>query len=234
MGVLLEVMPLALLDAISISTLVIPIWFLLTPAVLRVPFVHAYLGLVAAGYLGIGLLLLEGVDAARAGLRGVLDSTTGQAVLVVAGLTLVASGLWHGLRRPTRPSREGLGRWRERAVGESASIQAVALVAVAAVSLEVATMFPYLLAIDTLDRSGLSWPRQASVLALYCLVMIGPALVMTVLRTWWRRTAAPVLRAVDDWLRRNEREDTAWLLALAGVLVLSVTEPFRRLLGYLE
>ncbi|RYJ05279.1 MAG: hypothetical protein EON52_12390, partial [Actinomycetales bacterium] len=53
---------LALVDSTSIGTLVVPIWLLLSPAGARVGRMAAYLGTVALFYLGVGLLLLAGVD----------------------------------------------------------------------------------------------------------------------------------------------------------------------------
>jgi hypothetical protein len=58
--VLSQVLPLALLDALSLSTLAIPLWFLLTPRGLKVANVLFYLLIVGVGYLLLGLALMGG------------------------------------------------------------------------------------------------------------------------------------------------------------------------------
>jgi len=76
--VLAEVLPLALLDTLSVSTLAVPLWFLLTPRGLRVRNVLAYLAIVAMGYLLLGCALLAGLSALRDDLRAAVESPVGE------------------------------------------------------------------------------------------------------------------------------------------------------------
>ncbi len=227
MDVLAEVLPLALLDALSVSTLAVPLWFLLTPRGLRVGNVLAYLAIVAAGYLLLGCALLAGLSALRDDLRAAVESPVGEAVVVALGVALILSGLWVGLRRhQAHPGDGRLTRWREAAVGESATLKGLVTVALVAVLLELPTMLPYLLAIDTLGDSALDTAARVGVLAVYCLVMVAPAALLTVLRGLSEQALLPLLGRVDDWFRRGRREDTAWLLGIVGVLLLSSTGVF--------
>ena len=97
-------------------------------------------------------------------------------------------------------------------------------VAPIAVALEIATMFPYLAAVDILDRRGRPWAEQAALLALYCLVMIGPAVLATLAQQIAGRALHPALNRIDRWIRRNARENTAWLFGVVGFLILSTTK----------
>ncbi len=227
MDVLAEVLPLALLDSLSVSTLVVPLWFLLTPRGLRSGNVLGYLAIVATGYLLLGCLLLAGLTALRDDLRRALESPAGDVAVAVVGVALVLTGLWYGLRKGDAGPGDGrLARWRDAAVGESARVRGLVTVALVAVLLEVPTMFPYLLAIDTVADSGLGPGARAAVLALYCLVMVAPAALLTVLRAVSGRALVPVLARADDVLRRGGREDAAWLFAVVGLLLLSTTGVF--------
>jgi cytochrome c biogenesis protein CcdA len=227
LDVLAEVLPLALLDTLSVSTLAVPLWFLLTPRGLRVGNVFAYLAIVATGYLLVGCALLAGRSALRDDLRAAVESPVGEAVVVALGVALVLTGLWVGLRRHEAPTGDGcLTRWRDSAVGESATARGLLAVALVAVLLELPTMLPYLLAIDTLGDSALDTAARVGVLAVYCLVMVAPAALLTVLRGMSGQALLPVLGRVNDWSRRGQREDTAWLLGIVGVLLLSTTGVF--------
>jgi hypothetical protein len=107
-------------------------------------------------------------------------------------------------------------------------------VAALAVLLEVATMFPYLAALGTLSRSELPWPSQAAALAIYCLVMVAPAVLVTVARLVAKGLVHRPLRRIDDWLRDNARENTAWLIALAGFVLLSNTTAYDGIMAFLS
>lgn len=226
-----QVLPLALLDTVSISTLVIPLWFLMTPHRLRYRNVFLYLFLVATGYLLLGLLLMSGLSAARDQVQTAMDSAAADLTLAVVGVSLLLFAAWYGLISRSRGFGERrLTRWRDAAVGESSSFKGVLAVALTSVTLEIATMFPYLVAIDTLDKSGHSWITRALVLGLYCLVMIAPAALATTARMMSGTALTPALARINDWFRRNEREDTAWLLAIVGVLIVSSTDVFTQVM----
>lgn len=225
---LAQTIPLALLDMVSVSTLAVPLWFLLTPNGLRLANVYLYLVLVASAYLALGLLLSGFLDRFRERLAAALAHPIGDAALAVTGGALIIAGLWHGLRRRQDPGNGRLTRWREAAVGAEATARGLLAVSLFAVLLEVATMFPYLVALNTLARSSEPWYVDGSVLVLYCAVMIAPALIATSILLVSRRLARPALIRLDAWFRRNSRENTAWLLGLFGFLLLSDSTAFAR------
>ncbi|MBT2364791.1 GAP family protein [Streptomyces sp. ISL-10] len=234
MDVLGRILPLALLDTVSVSTLAIPVWFLLTPRDLRIGNVCRYLLLVGAGYLALGLLLLGGLAAVRDPLVDAVRSPAGDAAVAAVGVVLVLIGLWYGFVKRTTADSGRLTRWREAAVGREATARGVVTVALVAVALEIATMFPYLAAVDVLDRSRLPWAEQAALLALYCLVMVAPALLATLARLVAGQAVLPALTWLDSWIRKNARENTAWLFGIVGVLLLSTTTLYERGMHHLS
>ena len=228
-----ELLPLALLDTMSVSTLLVPVWFLLAPGELRYRNVFGYLLVLAVGYLVLGAGLAAGFSALRRQATDFLDSPVGDLLVTVLGLALLLFAAWYGLlRRPDGAGEEGrLSRWRDAVVGPNAAARGVVVVGVVAVLLEAAMMIPYLIAIDTLERAGTGPAATTLLLAVYCLVMVLPAAVLTMGRMVAGGLLAPVLHRINNWIRRNEREDTAWLLAIVGVLLLSTTDLFAGLIG---
>ena len=130
-----------------------------------------------------------------------------------------AAGAGAGASEPT--ARTGrLGRWRERVLGsESSSRSALALLAVGAGLVEVATMLPYLAALGLIGTQGPGWPTSGLWIVGYCLVMIAPALVLTAARVFAARLVARPLGRLDTWLTKNAASTTAWVVGIVGFLV---------------
>lgn len=208
---------LALVDSTSVGTLVVPIWLLLSPAGARVGRMVAYLGTVALFYLGVGLLLLAGVDVVSDLVGGLAEQRWLRWVQLVVGAGMLAwAVLW--TRRETDGSEASPGRlrrWRDRIAADSSTRGLVAL-ALAVTVVELAMMLPYLAAVGTISSSGTGWPVRVLLLMGYCLVMVLPALALTVARVAVRRRLEPVLVKVDTWITRTAGETTAWVVGLVG------------------
>lgn len=215
---LLTLAALALVDSLSVGTLLIPVFFLIAPR-LRAGRLLVYLLTIAGFYLVVGLLLLWGATAALAALQNSVDPVVGSVVQLVAGTTL----LLVAIAMPTKPRDPGsepgrLARWRDRALNGSGpgTLIGVALVAGA---LELATMVPYLGAVGLLTAAPVDDAARVGMLAAYCLVMIAPALVLLVLRIAARRLVEPALARFGAWLERTGAENTAWILGIVGFLL---------------
>ncbi|SKC76351.1 GAP family protein [Krasilnikoviella flava] len=147
-------------------------------------------------------------------------------------------------REGARPGR--LVRWRERAMGIEtagavipadatpgllpASTTATAVrqrssllplmgLALGAVALEVGTMLPYLAAIGLITTSDLGTGTGVGVLAVYCVVMVLPALLLLGGRLVAARAVDPLLVRLERWLSKNAAEMTGWVLGILGVLL---------------
>lgn len=92
----LTLVVLALLDGLSIGTLLIPVFLLLAPGRVRAGRVMLYLVTIAAFYLAVGVLFTLGlvnlVDVAQ----GFLSSPAGQVTRLVAGAALLLTGILMG------------------------------------------------------------------------------------------------------------------------------------------
>lgn len=212
---------LAVLDASTLSTLLIPLWLLAKPGAFKPQRLMSYLTVIASTYFIAGLALLtlaqQLTDRYLAVLQGPMAD---RLVMGLGGIVVIMGiiGLLRG-RRESRPGPSLLTRFRDRAVSTNASTATLAL---SAVAVEAATMWPYLVGISLITANGPGLPVDALWLALYNGIMIAPAAILT-----WARVKYP---AQTDLLLTQTRETmtgagshfTAWLaLVLGSCLIVS-------------
>ncbi|GAA2090337.1 GAP family protein [Brevibacterium salitolerans] len=220
----LSVLGLALFDSTSAGTSLVPLWLLLAPGRVRAARIAVYLlalaGLYFAGGMLVALIASPVLDFAA----GVLESWSPvTAPLVLAALGLVTAGM--GALMLTRtfaahaqliPSQ--LQDWRRRTL-EADSSRRIVGVALLAFAVEFTGMLPYLGAIALLTRTDLGWAGVTGWVALYCLVMVLPAALLTVVRVLAHARIDPALRRLDDWLERNGTKLSAVSFLAVGVLL---------------
>ncbi|WP_125099138.1 GAP family protein [Leucobacter chromiireducens] len=220
---------LALVDGLSVGTLLIPLFFLVAPGRLRASRILTYLGTITAFYLAVGVLFMLGlvniIDAAS----GFLASRPGQWLVLFVGGGLFAAGLlvWAADSRRARLAKAGtplpeggrILRWRARVLDDRAGGGAVMAVAIAAGVIELAGMLPYLVGMTMLADAPLTMPVRIGYLAGYCLMMILPALVLLAARVIAAPLVAGPLERLTAWFQRTGSETTSWVLCILGVLI---------------
>jgi hypothetical protein len=226
---------LALVDSTSFGTLLIPIWLMLAPGRPRPGNIVLFLATVAVFYLALGLLILAGILALADQIVRTLEYGPVRVAQFVLGVFLIVLGAtvepWtrtgkakKAAARQARRAARGPGRLerlRQNAIVGAASPGAVMTLALSATAIEAASMLPYLGALGLLSASGLAFQESALVLAGYCLVMIGPALVLLLIRIGLHQRIAGPLERIEAWMTRNAGEMTAWVLFLVGLFLTS-------------
>ncbi|GAA4588602.1 hypothetical protein BJY16_008614 [Actinoplanes octamycinicus] len=206
---------LALIDATSFGTLLIPIWLLLHPGSLRPGRILVFLGTVAAFYYAVGVAVALGAGAFLPQITRVLDTRAAMWVQLVAGVALFFWSFRLDHRKPSGGGR--LVRWRERALGDDRGAAGLAALALAAAAAELTTMLPYLAAIGLVTTSDLPGAQIALVMAGYCLLMIVPALVLLVLRLAAGDRITKPLTRFSDWM--SSSNTLAWIVGIVGFLL---------------
>lgn len=234
---------LALVDSTSFGTLLIPIWLLMASGRLRIGRLLVYLATVVAAYFVIGVVIMLGATAFIGTFGDALESRAAYIIQLVVGIGLVTLSyvMDPGTKRAKRiaAEREAAGgeaaastggrisRWRGRILGadgapaskRAGSLAALMGLALAGVSLEVATMVPYLAGIGIISSTSPSLAVSLLMLAGYCLVMIAPALILTLGRLVARNALERPLSALDRWLSKNAQSTTSWIIGIVGVLL---------------
>ncbi|MCH1881569.1 GAP family protein [Agrococcus sp. ARC_14] len=226
---LLPLVVLALIDSLSIGTLLVPVFFLLAPGGVRYGRVTLYLLTIAGFYFAVGVAVASGAGWIADGLESIGDSSPVTWLQLLLGVALLAGALVFGKSapKPGTPEAEAilnrpagrLARWRDAAMGDGGAVALVG-VAVGAGVLELATMLPYLAAIGMLTTAALPLPQLLAVLAGYCAVMIAPALVLLLGRALLRGAVEPALQRLARWMQLNGAENTAWIVGIVGFLLL--------------
>ncbi|WP_127145697.1 GAP family protein [Pelagibacterium montanilacus] len=170
-GLVFALLGLAALDSTSIGTLYIPIWLMARGVATRG--VLFYLACVAACYFAVGLAVLAGAESLVDVLGGAIASRAASWAMVGAGMLLMAFGFCVRQRRKAA--------WRERAGGPGGA-RGLAALAVTTVTLEFATMLPYLGAIALIGAADMGNSARTATMAVYSLAMVAPALVLAPLK----------------------------------------------------
>lgn len=93
---------LALLDGLSIGTLLIPVFLLLAPGRVRARRILLYLGTIAGFYLLVGVLFMIGLVNLIDVASGFLASPTGTVLRLIAGAALLLTGILMGSGSPKK------------------------------------------------------------------------------------------------------------------------------------
>ncbi|WP_158578488.1 GAP family protein [Spongiactinospora rosea] len=214
---------LGLIDSTSFGTLLIPVWLLLAPGRPRVGRIAVYLATVAVFYFCVGVLLTLGADAVLTAAQSAVAAyppTTLKVAQLVLGLAIIALSYWLEAKARRREGGPGkIQRWRARVMMGDGGVGGLMNLALLAALVEVATMLPYLAAVGLIANADLGWGLTGASLAGYCLVMILPAIVLTIARRAAHRTVEPLLQRVNDWLTRNTPKILGWTLGGIGISV---------------
>ncbi|GAB3996996.1 GAP family protein [Glycomyces albus] len=226
---------LALIDSTSFGTLLIPIWLLLTPGRVRLGRMLVFLGTIAVFYFAVGVLIALGAGVFFDELAALLDTPAASWIQLVLGVGLLVLSFRIDPGKKERRTPDGGGRvarWRSapsaspsppRSTGRPSSALArrapLVGLALAAATVEVATMLPYLAAIGLITAAGIGAAQTALTMAGYCLVMILPALLLVFARMAARRAVELLLNRINDWMTKNAAGTTAWIVGIVGFLV---------------
>lgn len=199
-------LPLALLDSLNPSALVVALWLLTQPR--AAPRLLAYVGGILAAYLGLGVAMMLGFSAARDTLATALDHPVALAVQALLGAGLLAYAIFapstaHQAHEPKAPASDRL--W------------AFVLLGMTVTAVELVTALPYFAAIGLMVAADLSWAQWLPLLVGYNVVFVAPPLLLLALHaTLGHRTDERFARWRQR-LQRGARETALWIFGLVGV-----------------
>ncbi|MGV8874664.1 MAG: GAP family protein [Rhodococcus sp. (in: high G+C Gram-positive bacteria)] len=130
-------------------------------------------------------------------------------VRLAVGLVVLLVGAICDRRRPRR----------SRGMRLPTSRRAVILLAVAVGAVEVATMLPYVAAIEAVAESGRGWAISVLLLAAYVLITLVPALLLLVIRVNAAQSVSTLLRPLMHRVERMGGDVAGTVLLVVGALL---------------
>ncbi|OZC90954.1 hypothetical protein CH254_08725 [Rhodococcus sp. 06-412-2C] len=206
-----NVVGLALVDSIGVGTLVVPLWMMVRPS-FRVRGVLLHLSVLGLLYLGVGIALLTVSEDVNFALMTHAVPGHAWVRMTVGGVVLLAGLVCD--RRRRRPS----AAWWVRA---PASARGVVLLAVAVGAVEVSTMLPYFAAIEAVAASGRGWAFSVSILAVYVLITLLPALVLVTARVAASQLVSSLLWRLMHRVERWSQDVVGTVLIVVGALLVA-------------
>ena len=221
----LGLLVLALVDATSMGTLVIPVILLVVGegGARRVAGrTLLYLAVIGLFYLLLGIALLAGLLPLLASFGHLLALPQVMLVLAVLGVLLV---IWSFRLDPKSVAKRGgdpeasARSWTRRARRASGHPWLLVGLALAAGLIEAASMIPYLAAMGIIADMGAGLGRGVLILVAYCAVMLVPAAVLCVLRRLLGRRGDAFLDRVHDWAVKNASSAFSWAVGIIGAII---------------
>lgn len=217
---MLSIYVLALIDSLSIGTLVIPLILLLQKQFNLLAIV-VYCTVLGLFYFILGLLLLLGVGSLEQSLLSVIDSTVGLWVQLVVGTVLLLWALFYDIKIVRKifgiieHKQNATGIWEKR-LSAKVGLAGIASIAILAGVLEAATMAPYIAAIAIIGTSSMPFTLQMMILLGYCIVMFVPAIVLIVISRTGGEKLHNSLEKFKRWMARQVSGATPWIIGLIG------------------
>ncbi|MDO5081269.1 GAP family protein [Buchananella hordeovulneris] len=203
---------LALLDSMSLGTLVIPLALVVRSRRVEPVALTVYLATVSLVYFAIGIALVAGIDLLSSTFTALQRTTAFHWLTLVLGLGLAGVGiLW-----PTPPKPEpGRDVFADRP--RPSSLGAMIVLGLGASLTEVVTMVPYLAATGIMSTMPVGWGGKLVLLAAYCLVMVLPAIVLLSLAALLGHRIFPWLSRLAPRLEYETKITLLWIAALVGL-----------------
>ena len=210
---------LAFLDASTLSTLLIPLWLLSKPGAFQPRRLITYLAVTAGTYLVLGLVVLTVASQLIDTYLETLQGPLADRIFIGLGVLVIIMGFIGILRgrREARPGPSIITRLRDRALATNASTATLAL---SAIAVEAATMWPYLVAIGLIATNGPGLPLDIFWLALYNVLMILPAIVLTWARAKYPDQVDLLLSKTKETVASGGSNFTSWLAVVIGAAII--------------
>lgn len=216
MGSVIPVVGLALLDSLSLGTLVIPLALIVHWRAVRVPALATYLVTVVAVYFLLGLGILLGF----AGLGSVAEGVTQTDVFPWITLILGAALAIFGIFAPN-PEKPEPGQLPTRAASATSSVPSMVALGLGASLTEAATMLPYIAAMGIIGSWDIPSVAKAGAVGIYCLLMIMPTVALATLALLFGQKFFPRLERLIPRLGYEAKVTLLWIAAIVGIYMVA-------------
>lgn len=215
MGTALALIGLALLDSLSVGTLVIPLVLIVRKRRVDLPALGTYLGTVGAVYFALGVGLLLGINALAEFFSALAGTDAFSWITLALGVALAAFGIL--APNPRKKDRSSSGTAEKADTTSGRGLVAMVALGLGASLTEAATMLPYIAAMGIISSTDLAFAAQVAAISAYCLVMMVPVLVVIVLAAAFGPRVFPRVERAIPRLEYEAKVTLLWIAAIFGV-----------------
>lgn len=210
---LLSLIGLALLDSLSIGTLVIPLALILVWRSVRVPALTAYLVTVAGVYFALGVAMLLGFTGLSSYLERVTDAPVFPWITLALGAVLAIFGIFSP--NPVKPAPGELPKQLSKPF--RTSLPRMIILGLGASLTEAATMLPYIAAMGIISDWDIPMAGKVVAIGSYCGVMIAPTVVLASIALVAGAKFFPRLEKAIPRLQYEAKVTLLWIAAIVGI-----------------
>ena len=216
MGSAIPVVGLALLDSLSLGTLVIPLALIVHWRAVRVPALATYLVTVVAVYFLLGLGILLGFAGLGSVAEGVTQTDVFPWITLILGAALAIFGIF--APNPKKPEPRQLPT---RAASATSSVPSMVALGLGASLTEAATMLPYIAAMGIIGSWDIPSVAKAGAVGIYCLLMIMPTVALATLALLFGQKFFPRLERLIPRLGYEAKVTLLWIAAIVGIYMVA-------------
>ena len=210
---LLSLVGLALLDSLSIGTLVIPLGLILLWRSVRVPALAAYLTTVAAVYFALGVAMLLGFTGLGSYVERITDASAFPWITLVMGAILAIFGIF--APNPVKPAPGELPKQLNKPI--QTSLPKMIILGLGASLTEAATMLPYIAAMGIISDWDTPMAGQVAAIGAYCGIMIAPTVILAMIALVAGQKFFPRLEKAVPRLQYEAKVTLLWVAAIVGI-----------------
>ena len=210
---LIPLVGLALLDSLSIGTLVIPLALIVMWRSVRVPALAAYLLTVAAVYFALGVAMLLGFTGLSAYVERITNTPVFPWITLILGAILAIYGIFGP--DPVKPTPGELPKQLNKPI--RTSLPKMIILGLGASLTEAATMLPYLAAMGIISDWDTPMAGQLVAIAAYCGVMVAPTVILAAIALVAGQKFFPRLEKAIPRLQYEAKVTLLWIAAIVGI-----------------
>ena len=210
---LIPLVGLALLDSLSIGTLVIPLALIVMWRSVRVPALAAYLLTVAAVYFALGVAMLLGFTGLSAYVERITNTPVFPWITLILGAILAIYGIFGP--DPVKPAPGELPKQLNKNI--RTSLPRMVILGLGASLTEAATMLPYIAAMGIISDWDTPMAGQLITIAAYCGVMVAPTVILAAIALVAGQKFFPRLEKAIPRLQYEAKVTLLWIAAIVGI-----------------
>lgn len=203
---------LALLDTLSPTIIGVVLFLILTDNNKLTSRVFTYLFTVVVLYFSLGIILLLGLNYITEAFSNVFQNkSVSWAIFVLGAILFTVSFFMPTNKKSNIPKPKSL------------NLISILLVGLTTFLIEAGTALPYFAALGLLTNVDIPYYQTFSIIAIYNIIMVAPALLIFLGYKIFGKALKPALATVRSKLANSSNSALSWMVCIVGILLIFYT-----------